>query len=65
MSMIRQGKDEFVLCNGRNCSCPVVTIKGEFVTITDDWENKVHMTLDQFVVVSQVVDTLNKEGKTK
>ena len=65
MSMIRKGTDEYVLCNGVTCSCPEVIVDGQEVTIVDDYDDTIKMTLDQFVVIAQVVDTLKVEGKIK
>ena len=65
MSMIRKGKDEYVLCNGTTCACPEVIIDDQEVTIVDDYDDTIRMTLDQFVVIAQVVDTLKAEGKLK
>jgi len=63
MSVIRKGVNEFVLCNGRTCACPEVTIKDQEVSILDDYGDTIKMTLDQFRVIGEVLETLDKEAK--
>lgn len=56
------GNNQFLLCC-RAKKCPVVSITENEVTISDDYEQKVRMTFEQFLEIKKVFDAIsdNKE----
>lgn len=52
-------RNQFVLCRGKKC-CPVVTVDGANVSIKDDYNNEIKMTVEQFMEIEPVVQHLRQ-----
>jgi len=53
--------NSFLLCC-RGKKCPIVNIENDTVTISDDYEQKVKMTMEQFLEIKKVFNVIeNKE----
>ena len=59
MKMIKD--NQFVLCC-RGKKCPIVTISDDCVEISDDYEQKVKMTKEQFMEIGKVVAKLEEKS---
>ena len=57
--MERLNDNSIVLCCGSR-RCPILSVDGDKVTITDDYDQKVEMQLDQAKLIAEALEELTK-----
>lgn len=62
MEYLNENRNQILLCTRQNSCCPIITVENNEVTIQDDYNGSVKMTLDQANLISEALKAIKSKS---